>query len=207
MRSLSQCTHLIWFFHLLFNSIATPCLLTNWPDSTMMCPCCVSHTSLFWRHVSEISITSQSTRYSSLISSSNRSFELNDLMFFCSTVNVVLCDSSLRLWGEVLLLLPLHSPSFLKESMSSFLAASAFPSLCGIVSPMPAAASTFSSFLHFLSLVMYCLLLSFILKEIWIRFFSSLFIFFILHLGVTTRSHLVNSSLHPELATAHSRCN
>ena len=38
----------IWsgFFHLSLTSFATPCLLMNFPDSTMMWPCCVSQISL-----------------------------------------------------------------------------------------------------------------------------------------------------------------
>ena len=46
---------LVQFSHQLFNRIATPCLLVNFSDSTMMWPCCVSHTSFFWCHVSDMS--------------------------------------------------------------------------------------------------------------------------------------------------------
>ena len=48
-----------------------------------------------------------------------------------------------------MLLLPLPSPSALQVSMSSLFAASALPSSCGTLSPMPAAALSFSSFLHY----------------------------------------------------------
>ena len=63
-----------------------------------MYPCCVSHTSLFWRHVSEIDITSQSTRCSSLISSSSRSLEPSDIVFLQDDE----CSLFLRLFASIL---------------------------------------------------------------------------------------------------------
>ena len=103
-RSHAHCIQLILLCHRLFNRIATPCLLVNFPDSTMMWPCCVSHISLLWRHVSEMSIASHSISFSSLNTSSRRSLEFSDLVFFCKTMNVVFFCAVFRFGHEVRLL-------------------------------------------------------------------------------------------------------
>ena len=123
-RSHAHWIQLICFFHLLLSMIATPCLLVNIPDSTTMWPWWVSDTSLPWRHVSEINITSHLNRCTSLNSSSSLSLEFIDLVFFCKTMNVVFsCLSSFSFRGEFLLLLP--STSAFEVSVASSCTASA----------------------------------------------------------------------------------
>ena len=61
-------------FTVIDESIATPCLFSNFPAPMSMCPCRDSHISaLFGLHVSE---------------SKRASLEFSDLVFFCSTTKV-----------------------------------------------------------------------------------------------------------------------
>ena len=145
-RSQTHCTQLIWFFHLLSSNIANPCLLMNFLDSNMMWPCCVSQISLPWRHVSEIKITSHVTWCNSLNNSSFLSLECMYFMFFCRTMNFAFPSfSSLWVWGETLLLLPLHAAPVNQVSVTSIWFASAFSIPCTFLLLLLA---VFSTLLH-----------------------------------------------------------